>query len=84
MNADETDCTYVYLICFSKDYLGNVLTHFFFVSFYYREVQCLWKAKLGPAANIVPAEKVSSLFNDLQIFPTHAQGKIYYVGSETP
>lgn len=41
-----------------------------------REVQCSWNAKLGPAASVVPAEKIMPLFNDLQIFPTNAQGRV--------
>lgn len=40
-----------------------------------REVQCIWKAKIGPEASVAPVEKILPLFNDLQIFPTNTQGK---------
>ncbi|XP_065199843.1 uncharacterized protein raw isoform X2 [Planococcus citri] len=38
-----------------------------------REVQCAWNSVLGPAASVVPAEKITKLFNHLEIYPNNVQ-----------
>lgn len=43
--------------------------------FCYREVASAWECRVGPPDQPASADRVQSLFNDIELYPTKTQGK---------
>ena len=49
----------------------------------YREVASAWECRVGPPDEPASADRVQSLFNDIELYPTKTQGKDHCINNTT-
>lgn len=50
----------------------------------YREVASAWECRVGPPDEPASADRVQSLFNDIELYPTKTQGKDQNLSTYAP